>query len=225
MITFFKRKIYLCFSILTPMKKLFLSASFSDVASLFPKFAREEMTAKKVCFIPTASIVEEYTGHVVNDKKAFQNLGMQIDELEISTASIERITESLDACDYIFVSGGNTFYLLQELKNKNVDQLIVKEINKGKIYIGTSAGSIVMAPDIQYIETMDDRTKAPNLPCTTGLNLIDYYPLVHYKSFPFTEVADNIFDTYHKQLPLLTLSNQEVLLVTDNHIEKQLISY
>ncbi|MDR0230456.1 MAG: Type 1 glutamine amidotransferase-like domain-containing protein [Flavobacteriaceae bacterium] len=207
------------------MKKLFLAASFADVASLFPSFVGENTINKKVCFIPTASIVEEYTGHVTNDKNAFEQLGMQVEVLEISTANINTIKQCLQTCDYIFVSGGNTFYLLQELKNKGVDRLIVEQIESGKVYIGTSAGSVIMTKDIQYLEAMDDKTKAPKLTDTSALGLIENYPLVHYNNFPFTEVANIIYEEYHNKLPLLTLSNHEVLLVSDKQIEKQQVPH
>ncbi|WP_252346614.1 Type 1 glutamine amidotransferase-like domain-containing protein, partial [Listeria monocytogenes] len=38
--------------------------------------------------------------------------------------------------DFIYVTGGNTFFLLQELKRTGADKLILEEIAKGKLYIG-----------------------------------------------------------------------------------------
>ena len=40
------------------MKKLFLASYFAGVASQFPDFAREDLTGKKVVFIPTAGLHE-----------------------------------------------------------------------------------------------------------------------------------------------------------------------
>ena len=97
------------------MRKLFLASSFSEAASLFPKFAGEEIKGKRITFIPTASLVEEVRFYVDDDRKAFEELGIIVEELEITTASPDKILEVLNRNDYIFVSGGNTFYLLQEL--------------------------------------------------------------------------------------------------------------
>lgn len=75
-------------------------------------------------FIPTAGLPEEITFFINNDRKSFEELGMIVDELEISTASQEEIKEKLLKNDYIFLSGGNTFCLLQELKRTGTDMLI-----------------------------------------------------------------------------------------------------
>lgn len=66
------------------------------------------------------------------------------------------IKEKLNRNNYIYISGGNTFYLLQELKRSGDDKEIIKLIEKGRIYIGESASSIIMAPNIEFVKTMDD---------------------------------------------------------------------
>lgn len=201
------------------MKRMFLASSFCDVASLFKEFVGEEVIGKRVTFIPTASIVEEYVGHVENDKKAFEALGIIVDTLEISTASLSEITTKLTTNDYIFVSGGNTFYLLQELRRSGAEQVIIEQIVLGKVYIGTSAGSVIMSPNIQYLEDMDDKSKAPSLESYRGLDQIDNYPLVHYQNFPFTEVADQIYAEYKDKLSLILLSNHQVITVNNQEVE------
>lgn len=198
---------------------MFLASSFCDVADLLEAFVGEKLQTKTVTFIPTASLVEEYKGHVANDKNAFLRLGMTVDVLELSVASPEEINRKLTTNDYIFVSGGNTFYLLEQLRQTGTDTLIQAEIAKGKTYIGTSAGSIIMAPDITYVEAMDDKFKAHVLQDYKGLHLIDQYPLVHYQDFPFVEAGEQIYQTYKDRLPLVLLSNKQVLLVDNNKIE------
>lgn len=193
--------------------KMFLSSSFCDVVSLFSDFAIEEVKGKKVTFIPTASIVEEYVGHVENDKRAFESLGIIVDVLELSTASNNVIKEKITTNDYIFVSGGNSFYLLQILKETGADQLIKEQVSNGKLYIGTSAGSVVMCPDIQYIEAMDDKSFAPKLTEYKAMGMIDQYPLVHYGCEPFTAVAEQVYHEYKDKLPLVLLTNHQVITV------------
>ena len=72
------------------MRKLFLASSFSEVASLFPKFACEEIKGKRITFIPTASLVEEVRFYVDDDRKAFEELGIIVEELEITTAHLTK---------------------------------------------------------------------------------------------------------------------------------------
>ena len=201
------------------MRKLFLASSFSEVASLFPKFAGEEIKGKRITFIPTASLVEEVRFYVDDDRKAFEELGIIVEELEITTASPDKISEILNRNDYIFVSGRNTFYLLQELRRKGADILITEQIRAGKLYIGTSAGSIILCPDIEFVKEMDYNHTAPELQSFTGLNIVDFYILPHYLDFPFEEITQNIVKKYGKKLDLCPISNKQVITIAENRIE------
>jgi dipeptidase E len=71
-----------------------------------------------------------------------------IDELEISSASGDEIERRIKDADYVFAEGGNTFFLLQELNRTGADKMIIEHINKGKLYIGASAGSMILSADI-----------------------------------------------------------------------------
>ena len=201
------------------MRKLFLASSFSEVASLFPKFAGEEIKGKRITFIPTASLVEEFRFYVDDDRKAFEELGIIVEELEITTASPDKILEVLNRNDYIFVSGGNTFYLLQELRRKGADILITEQIRAGKLYIGTSAGSVILCPDIEFVKEMDYSHAAPELQSFTGLNIVDFYILPHYLDFPFEETTQNVVKKYGKKLDLRPISNKQVITIAENRIE------
>lgn len=201
------------------MRKLFLASSFSEVASLFPKFAGEEIKGKRITFIPTASLVEEVRFYVDDDRKAFEELGIIVEELEITAASPDKILEVLNRNDYIFVSGGNTFYLLQELRRKGADALITEQIRAGKLYIGTSAGSVILCPDIEFVKEMDYSHAAPELQSFTGLNIVDFYILPHYLDFPFEEITQNIVKKYGKKLDLRPISNKQVITIAENRIE------
>ena len=117
------------------MKKLFLTSSFSDVVDIFQEKFGENLEGKTVTFIPTASLVEKMKFYVNSAKKAFGEFGIIVDELEISSASKEEILEKLTKNDFIYISGGNTFFLLQELKKSGADTIILDEIEKGKMYI------------------------------------------------------------------------------------------
>ena len=201
------------------MRKLFLASSFSEVASLFPKFAGEEIKGKRITFIPTASLVEEVRFYVDDDRKAFEELGIIVEELEITTASPDKISEILNRNDYIFISGGNTFYLLQELRRKGADTLITEQIRAGKLYIGTSAGSIILCPDIEFVKEMDYSHAAPELQSFTGLNIVDFDILPHYLDFPFEEITQNIVKKYGKKVDLRPISNKQVITIAGNRIE------
>jgi dipeptidase E len=63
--------------------------------------------------------------------------------------------------------------------------LIVEQVNGGKPYIGSSAGSVV-APDIEYLQYMDVVAAAPDLADDfSGLSVVDFSIVPHRSNFPF----------------------------------------
>ncbi len=201
------------------MKKMFLASSFVDVADLFVKFTEERCAGKTVAFIPTASLVEEVRFYVDAGKKALEKRGLIVNELEISTATKEEIESTIQKNDYIYVTGGNTFFLLQELKRTGADKIISEYMNSGKIYIGESAGAIVLSCNIEYVKDMDDFTAAPNIGTFSSLDMIDFYPVPHHTNFPFKESVESIISSYERKIDLCPISNTQAIVVRGNNFE------
>lgn len=201
------------------MKKMFLASSFVDVADLFVEFVGEKCAGKTVTFIPTASLVEEVRFYVEAGKKALEGRGMIVDELEISTASREEIESRLEKNDYIYVTGGNTFFLLQELKRTGADKIIKEQVAFGKMYIGESAGAVVMSRNIEYVKDMDDFASAPDIGSFSSLGVIDFYPVPHHTNFPFKESVESIITNYNGELDLCPISNAQVIVVNGGEYE------
>jgi dipeptidase E len=202
------------------MSKLFLSSYFLKVASLFPGFIGEDCTSKKVVFIPTAALNERGAFYIAADRKALQRLGLIVEELEVSKASKEEIEESISAADYIFIAGGNTFFLLQELRRKGADKLIVEEINKGKPYIGSSAGSAIASKDIGYVRYMDSPKAAPDLNGDfSALSVIDFHIVPHDGYFFFKRAIEKTLKEFSDTLDLRLISNDQVITVDGERTE------
>jgi dipeptidase E len=195
------------------LRRLFLSSSFKDAAGFFEDFAGAGLKGRTVTFIPTAALHEKVTFYVKAGRKALEKMGLLVEELEISTVAQEEIESKLDGNDMIYVSGGNTFFLLQELKRTGVDKLIKTQVEKGKIYIGESAGSIIAAPDIGYAKDMDDPKAAPWLENVKALQLVDFFPVPHYGCFPFKKAVEKIIAKHEAELPLMPISNTRAILV------------
>jgi len=161
--------------------KLFLCSHFSSVGSLI----KEEIDNKKVAFIPTASLREGYTGYVGSARKLFNKLGAAVTEIDISTEAYLTIQSVFEDADVIYFTGGNSFFLMNQLRKTGTDELLKKELAKGKLMIGESAGAIICAPTIQYIEQMDEKPEDYSQEDDAGLDLIDFYVLPHYLTAPF----------------------------------------
>lgn len=199
------------------MNKIFLSSSFKDVVNLFADFERN-LKGKTVTFIPTASVVEKVVFYVEAGKRALEKLGLIIDELEISIATTDEINSKLRGNDFIYVTGGNTFFLLQELKRTGADKIIIQEVNAGKLYVGESAGAIVTASNIEYVKDMDSVKKAPDLLDFNALGLVEFCVVPHYTNSPFKKIAQKIVDRYSPSLNLSPISNKGAILVNNNKV-------
>ena len=163
--------------------KLFLCSHFSSVGSLI----KEEIENKKVAFIPTASLREGYTGYVGSARKLFKKLGAIVTEIDISTEAYSTIQSVFEDADVIYFTGGNSFFLMDQLRKTRTDGLLKKELANGKLMIGESADAIICAPSIQYIEQMDEKPEDYSQEDDAGLDLIDFYVLPHYLTAPFRE--------------------------------------
>jgi dipeptidase E len=201
------------------MKSLFLASYFKDVANLFPAFTNNTHLGKKVVFIPTASLTEILPFYVGTDKKALKKLGLIVDELEISKAPKDEIINKIAESDYIFVSGGNTFYLLQELKRTGTDKLIIDHINKGKTYIGSSAGSAITSKSIDYMKLMDNPRPAKELHDYSALSIVDFYLLPHFLNFPFIRITKKTVAEYSDKLDLRPINNNQAIIVNGDRVE------
>ena len=188
--------------------KLFLCSHFSSVGSLI----KEEIENKKVAFIPTASLREGYTGYVGSALKLFKKLGAIVTEIDISTEAYSTIQSVFEEADVIYFTGGNSFFLIDQLRKTETDELLKKELANGKLMIGESAGAIICAPTIQYIEQMDEKPEDYSQEDDAGLDLIDFYVLPHYLTAPFKKTTEKIVAAF-SDLNLCPINNKQAIIV------------
>ena len=190
--------------------KLFLCSHFSSVGSLI----KEEIENKKVAFIPTASLHEGYTGYVGSARKLFKKLGASVTEIDISTGAYSTIQAVFEDADVIYFTGGNSFFLMDQLRKTETDELLKKELANGKLMIGESAGAIICAPTIQYIEQMDEKPEDYSQEDNEGLDLIDFYVLPHYLTAPFKKITERIMAEF-SDLNICAINNHQAIIVND----------
>ena len=199
------------------MKTLFLTSYLAGtIEKLVNLLQKEQSGEKNILFIPTAGNVEEYTGYIDEGQAALQQYGFKLDVLDIANTDLQQCHTAFLNATIICLSGGNTFYLLQELKRKKLDQLLVQKIAQGCFYIGESAGAMILAANIEYNKIMDDSSLASELNNYTALNIIDFYPLPHYIEEPFVESVQQTYAKYKNDLPLVPINNQQAIIVRDN---------
>ena len=184
-----------------------------------PGILQEYITEDSIIgFISTASELDDDRWYMEKDKEDLSKMNYNVLIIDISKESKEEILEKFNNIDAIFIAGGNSFYLLQQLKIKNVLQELIN-FATNKIYVGSSAGSCIACPSIDYVEKLDDKLQAPLLDNFNAMNLVDFYILPHYKSKEkYTNLADEIEKDY-SNYKFVKLSNEQAIIVynTNNY--------
>ena len=67
-------------------------------------------------------------------QQTFKDLGFEIEVLDIASCDRETAQAKIFQSKNSYISGGNTFYLLQELKKNNSYLFIKEQIRDGLIY-------------------------------------------------------------------------------------------
>jgi len=176
--------------------------------------------AKTLVFVETAAEIE--TGGkewLEADHDAWVSIGLTVTRYTVSGKEASQIESDLAEYDIIYFSGGNTYYLLQQLQKTGSIPVIQKLIRTGRIYIGTSAGSVVAGPDISAVKNLDDESKAREIQGYTGLSLTDVVVLPHWGSPYFRDSylnqrLDHVYDNpIHK---IVLLADNQYVVFEDN---------
>jgi len=196
------------------MKLLLTSAGLENpkVGKAFLKLVGKPASNIKIIFIPTASRTKEELYWVNASIKELESVGVKrtnIQELQIN----RKITYTeIKDFDVMYMCGGNTFYLLAQIRKFGFDNVIEKFISKGKLYLGVSAGSILMGPDIEIsgIENADINDVC--LTDFTGLNYINTLITPHY-----VEKQKKAIANYQKTVKykIISLTDDQAIIVID----------
>lgn len=123
--------------------------------------------------------------------------------------------ERLDECNVIYVSGGNTFHLLHEVRQHGFDEWLKHNI-ENKVYIGTSAGSILMTPSISIATVEPADTNDIGLEDLTGLSYVNFEMSPHTPEFLTYEANE---EYSHKcNNPLYALDDNSAIQVLDKKV-------
>lgn len=186
-----------------------LAQSIELVQSVLPN-----LSGNTVTYIPTAANVEDADGIVEAESQLLETLGLSVQVVDVAQETPEVIAKCLRTNDVIYIGGGNTFYLLQELKRSGADQVLREEIDKGKLYIGESAGAVIVCPDIGYCAEIDDPTLAPALNGDfTALGIVAFTLVPHIGNAFMGAGAQNILEKYGSSLPLQAITDEQAIRV------------
>jgi dipeptidase E len=202
---------------------IILTSSVASVADHIYKNYLSDKDYKTVLFIDTAS--EPEIGKEAGDDdwlqadlQSLQAQGYEVDRWSITDKSKEEIESKIDEYDVLYMCGGNTIYLLQQLKKTNSFDLIKEKVLAGKPYIGTSAGSIIACAKIpHYLEdsegiVLDDYTGFE----FTNMLFVPHWGSPHFKEMYLEDRIKKAYDP--TEPPFLLMSDYCYVTVQDGDI-------
>lgn len=196
------------------MQKLILTSSSSQTIHSWMTQLEQSPTELSLVFIDTAQELEKGDKHWLDeDRQALIDVGFTVLDYTLTGKTQNQLEKDLAPFDVFFVAGGNTFYLLYQAQQSGFLQLISNPDNQ-KTYVGSSAGSILVCPDIDMIQFIDDPAQAPNLRSTVGANLVNYLVLPHWGNPVFQAgYAKSLEKLYQSKYPAVLLNDNQYLVV------------
>ncbi|MFA5000507.1 MAG: Type 1 glutamine amidotransferase-like domain-containing protein [Patescibacteria group bacterium] len=198
-------------------KKIFLTSSVNFVAK---DIAKKIGGAKnrRLLYIYTACELKLGERWQREDRDALVKAGFVVSDYTVTGQTKMSIAKEVKKADVIYFSGGNTFYLLQQIQLSRSIGIFRNAVKAGKIYIGTSAGSIVAGPDIYPTYRLDNAKQAPKLKGYKGLGLVDFVVLPHWGSRHFKEryLNQRLAHNYNTKNKLILLNDYQYIEIKDD---------
>lgn len=190
---------------------LFLaSKGIGGLSSLFDR----PLSELRLLFVPTATKVYDYAPWIDADRITLGEMGFQLSEVDLDEATPDEVIAAMADVDIVYLQGGNTFFLLQAMQK--CDFAAALRANPDIVYAGASAGAVVAGLDVDFVKSIDDKAKAPELASTNGLRLVPFDILPHMDYDAWRVQLDEIAKGYKSEHPsgtLLTLRDDQALVV------------
>lgn len=165
-------------------------------------------------FVPTAGETYADPYFVRDDRARLGAMGYRVRDIDITNAAVSDTIKAIAEVESLFVAGGNTFYLMQQIRTMGLFEVFREFALSERPYIGASAGAAICGPSIQPIQELDDASAAPNLNTMAGLGVFNYVVLPHYGKAKYLDRYHGILKSYAEQFRLLPLRDDEALRVT-----------
>lgn len=178
----------------------------------FYKLLNKEIENIKLLYITTAIDGEDDsdTSWIDEEFNTILDLGIKKENIREYKMDYEI---DLSVYDMIYMMGGNTFYLLKKITETKFDVKLKEAINNGIIYVGSSAGSIILGNTIELALPYDKNDV--NLVDFTGLKLIDGIIVPHAN-----RKQEFIAEKRKKYTEKIYAINDEHGIICDNKIKE-----
>lgn len=195
--------------------KLYLSSAGINVLDELVPLLPFPVSGRTVCYVTTAGNLEGSPRWMDDEIEAIGETGLVVRRIDLAELSVSAMADTFKDCDVIWVGGGNTYYLLQEVRRSGFDDLVVEKIRGGVPYVGTSAGSLLLAPNIECIRYAEEHPDLElSLESYDALNVFPLVTFVHFDNPDFRDVYRKIvIDALENDVAFVTLRDNQFIFV------------
>ncbi len=170
--------------------KLYLSSyRLGNFTDELKKLISKSDAKVAVCVNALDAVGDDVRNKILNrELEDMQSLGFNVEELDLRNYfNKDGLLEKMKEYDAIWLSGGNVFILAKAFKQSGFDKVIEQQVKNGDlVYAGYSASFCVLVSSLHGVELVDDKDAVAegyeNGEIWEGIGLIDFYPIVHFRS-------------------------------------------
>lgn len=208
------------------MKLLLTSEGLSNksIVSALLELTKKPFNELNLAFIPTAANMEsgDKTDWLIKDLIVLKKLNFKsIDIVDISAVSKDIWLPRLQDADILYVEGGNTAHLMYWMEKSGLQELLL-EMLKTKVYVGVSAGSMVVCNDLalnvhKYL--YDENVEEPQK--NDGIGLVDFSIIPHLNASEYPNLNVNNLEKIKKEIQgvFYLIDDNTAIKVIDDEIE------
>jgi len=201
------------------MPTLLLSSNGSFAISKISEIVGKDSQEIKLAYVTTAGLGVDNKDYIASHKEQMSRLGINFEEItELKNKSREELEEFLNDKDAVYVEGGNTYYLLKEIKASGLDEILKQKILQGAVYIGVSAGSYIICPTIEMSNWKPKELRKDDygLKDFNALNLVPFLIKAHYQQEDKDWIKRGAKQAGY---PVKILKDGQALLIKDGKVE------
>jgi dipeptidase E len=191
--------------------KIFLTSTGFSSNTISQKFTNlcESPSTSAVVIVTTAAEGKEENKYSQLAKKQFESMGfVSVDFIDLETQP----ESDLSSYAVVYVCGGNTFKLLKFAQESNFKLSIEHLLERNGVYIGVSAGSIIVGPSIQIAGEVAGDENEIGLENLTGFGITDLIILPHYS--PEIEQEVKFFEEKYNVI-VERINNSQAVFIED----------
>ncbi|KKC49497.1 Type 1 glutamine amidotransferase-like domain-containing protein [Paenibacillus sp. D9] len=147
-----------------------------DMKKTFLSLLDEDIENSRATIITTASPHKENNKHAQAAKKELSQMGFHVTFTDVEYNN----PICLEGNKVIYINGGNPFTLLFHLRTSGAGEIIKALSSEKVIFIGVSAGALVLGPDIKIVSLFTPQLNTVGIEDLTSLKLTEQYLFPHY---------------------------------------------